>query len=264
MKKFILFLFWSGMLLVADGQDTCGYNDPCHRVKLSGDIKTMYGYIETLNTTALLPLDSFFRNWQNQPSSPKAITELKKSAARADTLIKIYNDKLNKNPFYLGNFTGCPVEENTSDTSYFYYFTHTELDDYKYSLTSISEELRYMSQATEGIDVFYAGGFLNAYYYMCQSRSVLMATMDNLIHYERAVDDAKHISRTTDLLPGEFTITRTDIGQQTAAVTKQVNEGVMQAREAILQDRRKNWWWQTLIGGVAGGLIAGLIVHSAK
>src|SRR5258708_37993537 len=98
------------MLLVVDGQDTCGYNDPCHRVKLSGDIKTMYGCIETLNTTALLPLDSFFRNWQNQPSSPKAITELKKSAARADTLINIYNDTLNKNPSYHGNLTEYPEE----------------------------------------------------------------------------------------------------------------------------------------------------------
>ncbi|WPU91871.1 hypothetical protein SNE25_21375 [Mucilaginibacter sabulilitoris] len=38
------------------------------------------------------------------------------------------------------------------------------------------------------------------------------------------------------------------------------NDKIKGAANEVLRDSRKNWWWRALVGGLAGGLIAGLLV----
>jgi hypothetical protein len=178
--------------------------------------------------------------------------------------------------------------------SFLFYYTKKELNDYKQALLSVSQEAA-IFEHLEQANAFSISNLLNAYYYMAESRSLLLASMNSLERYYslgNKVDFVDSTGRTISITSND-TKQRTDnirtIAQRVDSITyrtdtilsqpfvpykplskkntDEVNKSqdkVSAAANTILIDNRRNWWWRTLIGGVIGGLVAGLLVHALR
>jgi hypothetical protein len=237
-------------------------DDSCHERHFHDDVRQMYVYIETLNKNTLLPLDSMFRKCDSNRTNGTFAGNLYGFIRNAIDSIKRYDTLVTQSDFYKGR-RDC---HRVPDTSYLYYYTRTEMDDYIYSLRTLILEMKGLLPDDKSLlNTFHNANFLSAYYYMCQSRSMLMATMDNLAHYCDVNGVAQIVRKRTDELPVEFARTKGELDRQREDLERQKEDlGRMEQGLNNIWKDRKNWWWRTLIGGCAGGLVAGLIVHAGK
>ena len=217
-------------------------------------------------------------------------------------------NEIEKNIDSIMNASFYKKGKESADSSFLYYYTNKELNDYLESLEAVKREMEYLCKGRSGtefpnLNAFSSNNFLNAYYYMSESRSLLLAAMDNLQrHYSlggvadsiarvaHVIDSTSIvISKTSDttkqnvdlanntlhivdsvglhsdtLLSNSFKPYKSLSAKNTQQINNASKDKISTASNTILIDNRKNWWWRTLIGGVIGGIVAGLVVSSAQ
>lgn len=228
----------------------------------------------------------------------------KKSSFPRDTFnkrIKQYQDSIRRNICSIKKASFFSKEKGNDGlyyTSFLFFYTNKELNDYIQSLHSLKVEMSLLFRRDDRnkLNVFNNTNCLNAYYSMTQSRSLLLAALDNLQRYyflgtkADLIGDSVHIVQTSQsqlstsvskvgdsvgsvkqiagrsdsLLASSFT-PNFKLGKKGPDIIKSGGtDRISTAANAIIIHDRRTWWWRALLGGVVGGLVAGLIVHAAK
>lgn len=214
--------------------------------------------------------------------------------------IKQYQDSIRRNICSIKKASFFSKEKGNDGLycSFLFFYTNKELKDYLQSLDGLTLEMSLLFGRDSGnkLNVFNNANCINAYYSMTQSRSLLLAALDNLQRYyflgakadligdsvhvvqtsqsqlstsvnkvDGSVDDVKRIANKSDsLLSTPFTPSF-KLGKKGPDIIKSGGtDRISTAANAIIIHDRRTWWWRALLGGVVGGLVAGLIVHAAK
>jgi len=257
------------------------------------DLNTLSKFIDSTNNVLKRYKLAFDAKRSDRPNS------LGNECNRDPQLIDKYIEGIETASFYKKG-------QLSIDSSFLYYYTNKELNDYIESLNAVQREMEYLckggsQRAFPNLNAFSSNNFLNAYYYTSESRSLLLAAMDNLErHYSlggvadniaRVADSIDHRSVTISETSG-ITKQNVDLANNTLHIVDSVGmhsdtllsnsfkpyktlknkkqldgsptDKITTASNTILIDNRKNWWWRTLVGGVIGGLVAGLVVTAAQ
>ncbi len=98
----------------------------------------------------------------------------------------------------------------SQDSSFLYYYTNKELNNYLESLNTINTEMEKLCRPGN-LNAFSSNNFLNAYYYMSESGSLLLAAMDNLERYYSLGSIADAINDTSISINETSNITQRNI-----------------------------------------------------
>lgn len=253
------------------------------------DADSLGRYISILDNDVLLPFKIFFDSCRKHYGQ-SAIRDAFKYHIESN--IKAINsniEEIQRCRFYRIKKIDSGVDR---ETSFLYYYTNKELNDYLGSLKTLAQEMKFIfgrnkNQDSIKMNVFDNANFLNAYYNMAQSRSLLLAAMDNLERYYLlgTVDDliktiADTVKTTSDnlginLKKANDTIYKIDtllLNPYVPLIKLSKNEKIIMAgnpqdkittaTNIILLYNKKNWW-HGLLAGIAGGLVAGLLTAFA-
>ncbi len=285
MKRVLLALGIAAMLfisLTAHAQSNLTLKDWKNSGKLAdfpGDVKFLDSAMTGL-TGYLNILKEKFDMCRKNGSAIAARRILKDTVSLVKTRLENNINKIKKHNFYGQN-------RNVAGTSFLYAYAGKELEEYLKSLESLSQESRLLFNLNKTTDlnlnVFDNANFLNAYYNMTQSRSALFAAIGDLERYYQLGGVSGTIADTTTetkKITGRIDTSTKNIDTSTKNMSSllttpfvpyfKVNDAldlknedkISSSANAILKDSRRNWWWRTLIGGLLGGITAGIIVRS--
>jgi|GEM_PF-5818748 len=255
------------------------------------DQDSLYSYIDNLNLYSILPLKQAFDNCRGKDVTSNYRTILRAEIERVEDKIEKNVDSIEGSHFYYDYSSGL---SNKKDSSFLFYYTNKELNDYMNTLRAFKQELPSLMNPIpdNSMSVFNKTNFLNAYYNVNLSRSLLLAAMNNLERYyllgtatdsiisssDKILKDLTEVYEKATNIDSNLTITdsvvkHTDtllsnsflpykMGQKSInrLKTKSSSDKISMASNAVLMDSRRNWWWRTLISGVVGGLVAGFFV----
>jgi hypothetical protein len=246
----LLLLIFLGMRLQAQ----CPLNDSVYKIEADGieaDIDTMYARMDTLNHYFYPLIRKFneIRSLRNYDSLNSQLGILIKKGTNA-----LYDlGRLLDTPFMRKNDARSKSDMPSYDLTCFYYRAHKEIEDFKYSLELLDTSMnRVFANDDSLISTIAAVRFLNSYYYMSTSRSLLLARMNNLENelvflqpYSRYPDDRfKYSIAHADPRPDEW--------------YKKNGDKITTATDAMMEQTRRgprNWFLKSLAGGATGAAI---------
>jgi len=252
------------------------------------DLNTLSHFINRLNDSTITPLKKDFDSCRD-PVFNKQLRIMVKNKIDSQYLhdIKSNDSSIRSCDFYYDT-----TKVSVTDTSFLYYYTNKELNDYLSTLKAFQVESKKVLSIDGSMSVFNNSNFLNAYFNVSISRSLLLAAMNNLERYfllgsvadtivktsKTMNDSLEKISKRTmsindslievgkvtknseSLLKGNYNIYKPLKSKSRNNDVYKSGDKISTAANTILIDNRKNWWWRSLVGGVIGGLVAGLIV----
>jgi len=246
------------------------------------DLDTLSNLISKLNDSDITSLKKEF-DTVRQPGCDSKLRKEFKTKIRGK-----YQDDIEEN---IESIRDCNFYK-IKPSSFLYYYINKELNDYISTLEAFMVEAKELISEDHTMSVFNNSNFLNAYFNVSISRSLLLAAMNNLERYfllGSVADEIKEtslsmtnsvneISCRTMLMKDSLDTVNLSTKISKALLTdsflpykplksKSRNNDVYKsgdkistAANTILIDNRKNWWWRSLAGGVIGGLVAGLLV----